>query len=910
MLERGSYIPRVSRFRRYLNRKKETRKWLNKAIDDGPYEFRVFTPSETEAPRMKQEENLRGDDLKHYEGEIKEINLILISIPNDIYNSVDACSTAKATWQRVEHLMRGTVQNQVDRETRFNEFDQFFAEPGEALILVYNLCLVKRLTEVSYDDLFDYLQQFEKLVNASRAKKLKKSHDPLALVAYTGSSSKTSSPYYVTHPSLVVDYDDYYQWDTVQNNYDNPFTLAMILLPRGITRNFSNPTINRLRTSSNTRNQAIVQGDRVNIQSKNSGNDGRNTRRSYVQEEVTESKNVQNDAGNIQRTLRTVSSETVANVQCYNCSEKGQYTRNCPKPRIKDLTYFMEQMLLARDEHGTNLVPQTVELQKTQSILKHKMSENKDQYHDTVLNLKAKVKKNVDTMLKIGNSLQGMFMLGPKPMSFYDSKLKHGLGYANPYTLKKAISQNLKLYDPSCLDDSKSHMNVRDTDDILEDATKSQIKMKNKMKDPTAIYKKQNVRTIDYNKLNALNDDFVTQKELYDEQKYIPSSFISSEDHSNKSSSYSSSESKPTQKSMPSANPILVDLNQIENDFKKLFELLEKTFKRESIFYTSPEEIRLNDFCQQQLKPNSSRVVQIVLWIVDSGCSKHMTGDQSLLKSFVEKFMGIVRFRKDHFAAITGYGDYVQAVLQKLSHLNFGTINDLTKHDMVDGLSKFKYGKNRLCSTCEQGKMRVASINGKNTIKPKNIKEAMSDHSWIESMQNEPRQFERLDVWEFVPRPDGKNIIVFKWLWKNKSDAENIVIRKKSRLGAKGYKHEEGIDFEESFASVARLEAVRIFSSFAAYKNITIFHMDVNTAFLNGSLKDEVYISQPNGFVDPDFPNHVYRLKKALYGLKQAPRAWETYYFANLSMYYDSKTAIAILCNLVQHSHTKHINIR
>ncbi|GJV27009.1 copia protein [Tanacetum coccineum] len=153
------------------------------------------------------------------------------------------------------------------------------------------------------------------------------------------------------------------------------------------------------------------------------------------------------------------------------------------------------------------------------------------------------------------------------------------------------------------------------------------------------------------------------------------------------------------------------------------------------------------------------------------------------------------------------------------------------------------------------------------TIKPKNIKEAMSDHNWIESMQDELHQFEGLDVWEIVPRPDGKNIIAVKWLWKNKSDAETIVIRKKYRLVAKGYKQEEDIDFEESFAPVARLEAVRIFIAFTAHKNITIFQMDVKTAFLNGLLKEEVYVSQPDGFVDPDFLDHVYRLKKALYGI-------------------------------------------
>ncbi|GKF47002.1 retrovirus-related pol polyprotein from transposon TNT 1-94, partial [Tanacetum coccineum] len=138
----------------------------------------------------------------------------------------------------------------------------------------------------------------------------------------------------------------------------------------------------------------------------------------------------------------------------------------------------------------------------------------------------------------------------------------------------------------------------------------------------------------------------------------------------------------------------------------------------------------------------------------------------------------------------------------------------------------------------------------------------MADHSWIESMQDELNQFERLQVWELVPRPEGKNVIALKWLWKNKCNAENIVVQNKTRLVAKGYKQDEGIDFEESFAPVARLEAIRMFIAYDAHKNITIFQMDVKTAFLNGPLKEEVYVSQPEGFIDPDFPDYVYRLKR------------------------------------------------
>ncbi|GJU19717.1 retrovirus-related pol polyprotein from transposon TNT 1-94 [Tanacetum coccineum] len=130
--------------------------------------------------------------------------------------------------------------------------------------------------------------------------------------------------------------------------------------------------------------------------------------------------------------------------------------------------------------------------------------------------------------------------------------------------------------------------------------------------------------------------------------------------------------------------------------------------------------------------------------------------------------------------------------------------------------------------------------------KLKNIKEAMADSAWIEAMQEELYQFDRLDT----------------------------LIRNKACVVAKGYSQHEGIDFEESFSPVARLEAVRLFIAYVAHKSFPIYQMDVKTAFLNGPLKEEVYVNQPEGFIDPHHPDKVYRLKKALYGLKQAPRAW------------------------------------
>nr|GEV56065.1 retrovirus-related Pol polyprotein from transposon TNT 1-94 [Tanacetum cinerariifolium] len=158
-------------------------------------------------------------------------------------------------------------------------------------------------------------------------------------------------------------------------------------------------------------------------------------------------------------------------------------------------------------------------------------------------------------------------------------------------------------------------------------------------------------------------------------------------------------------------------------------------------------------------------------------------------------------------------------------------------------------------------------------VEPKNIKSAITEDCWFQAMQNKIHEFDRLQVWELVPQPKFVMIIALKWIYKVKLDEYGDVLENKTRLVAKGYRQEERIDFEESFVLVARIEAIRIFIANAASKYMTIYQMDVKTAFLNGELKEEVYVSQPEGFVDPDHPTHVYRLKKALDGLKQAPRA-------------------------------------
>nr|GEW36939.1 retrovirus-related Pol polyprotein from transposon TNT 1-94 [Tanacetum cinerariifolium] len=445
-------------------------------------------------------------------------------------------------------------------------------------------------------------------------------------------------------------------------------------------------------------------------------------------------------------------------------------------------------------------------------------------------------------------------------------------------------------------------------------------------------------------------------------------------------------------------------------------------------------------------------VVQIVLWYLDSGCLKHMTGDRSWLMNFMKKFIGIVRFENDHFGAIMGYRDYVigDSVISRVDYMeglghNLFSVRQFCDFDLevafqkhscyvqdTDGVELIKgsHGSNLYTISVEdmmkkgyriynkRTRLRMetihvqfdeltehtasvhlgtgpapnfmtpgqissglvpnpvpatpytpptnkeleilfqpmfdeylepphverpvlpaqvveASINSAGTpssttidkdapslsispsssalqshslqqgvvAEPNYIEDhtvapvdktpfvnvfALEPHSeasssgdisstespYFEAMQDKIHEFDRLQVWELVPQPDCVMIIALKWIYKVKLDKYGDVLKNKAWLVAKGYRQEEGIDFQESYAPVYRIEAIRIFITNAASKNMTIYQMDVKTAFLNGDLKEEVYVNQPKGFGDPDHPTHVYRLNKALYGLEQAPRAW------------------------------------
>ncbi|GJV13322.1 retrovirus-related pol polyprotein from transposon TNT 1-94 [Tanacetum coccineum] len=225
----------------------------------------------------------------------------------------------------------------------------------------------------------------------------------------------------------------------------------------------------------------------------------------------------------------------------------------------------------------------------------------------------------------------------------------------------------------------------------------------------------------------------------------------------------------------------------------------------------------------------------------------------------------------------------------------------------VDEIINIKESKNHpldnVIGNLNQRTLRSQAQNQSNffcfisTIEPKNVNEALKDEIWIIAMQEELNQFIANDVWELVPHPKSTRIIGTKWVYRNNLDKNGIVSRNKVRLVAQGYNQQGGIDYDETYAPVARLESIRILLAYSCALDFKLFQMDIKSAFPNGFINVEVYVAQPLGFIDFEKPNHVYKLKKALYGLKQASKVCDQYAYVlydhdmyTLAPHYERKT--------------------
>nr|GEV36755.1 integrase, catalytic region, zinc finger, CCHC-type, peptidase aspartic, catalytic [Tanacetum cinerariifolium] len=928
MLATRQYAQWRSRFLRYIDTRPNGDS-LRKCILEGPY-----TPSTVIILAVHAIENSlavpKGTTIEttlymspknkaHFESEKEAIHLIMTRIGDEIYLTVNACKTT--------HKMFVTIVKQQHK-----------------------------LDEVSYHKLFDILKQYQNEVNELRAERIAKNANPLTLIA---AGQPHQDPYYqalkshksyeptlkaslptrshattrnkgkeiakpITPPSESASGEDS---DPEQAQRDKDMQKNLVLIAKYFKKIYR-PTNNNLRTSSNSKNK------------------------------------------NVDTTLReNVGSQVVqqTGIQCFNYTDE-----EIDEQELEAHYSYMEKIQEVPTAYsGTDSEP----LEQTQNDGFTFVHELKHEMHADL--------KYVESLEKEINKLKSD---KADFSNMYDMLLQEVCKEKASIVFQKEREQYFKIQDLKA--------QLQDKNIAICELKKHIEKCKGKFVetkfDKPSVVRQPNAQRIP--KPSIL----------------VPVSTRKPKSQANKSVA------TPLWKTVTSEFTI----QKSKSYYRMLYEKTSKAWKwwiekQYPSGYKWVPKTKLKWVPQIRNENTQKKIVQLILFIVDSKCIKHMTGNLTLLCNFIEKYLGTIRFGNDQFAPILGYGDLVQGNItinrvyyvkglnhnlfsvgqfydanlevafrkstyfvrdlkgndlltrnrksdlyiislqettsstliclmakasptqawlwyQRLSYLNFNYINLLSKKDVVISLPKLKHVKDQLCSSCEVSKakrssfktktvpslkgqlnflhmdlcgpMRVASINGKkyfadttvppqqaldlffsplydeffnavetrrqlvidpeicmfaltvSTAEPKNIKEEMVDSAWIEAMQEELHQFDRLHVWELIDKSFGKNVIRLKWLWKNKKDKDQTVIRNKSRLVAKGYAQEEGINFEESFALVARLEAVWIFIAYVAHKYFPIYQMDVKTAFLNGPLKEEVYVAQPDGFVDPHHP--------------------------------------------------------
>nr|GEV90765.1 retrovirus-related Pol polyprotein from transposon TNT 1-94 [Tanacetum cinerariifolium] len=1061
---------------------------------------------------------LTKKELKQIEADDQAILTILLGLPEDIYAVVDSYETAQEIWLRVQQMMKGSdIGIQEKKAKLFNEWERFTSNDGQSIESYYHHFL-KLMNDLKRNKHFpkkiaSKLKFMNNLqpewsrheVDELKAERLAKTQDPLALMANSNNPYAFPAPHqdqssfnknYMQQPMLNP--DDITDPTTEMN-------MALALMAKAFKLNYSTPTNNNQRTSSNPRNRQIAQL-------------GMNMGQDRQMQMVGGNANL-NGNGNLVATGKAPvydsdgstevhDYENFDNNEIFNMfTQEEQYTELLdPIPKQHQVPQNDNNVISEFLKEAAKFVGDFKSLAKEadESLTKHKALE-----------------LEIERLFRTVVSRDIMFVVQNNSVvdtSNLQTELERTKERFENCIIKKE-NEYAKHWN-----DWNTYKNLFDSISLTPTQTKTIIaSLQNQLQN--TIYENAKLRAQLFKKVSVQKDN----KHGVDNTKTRrpqPRSNIKND-------------------RVPSVSKTICNKNkrfEVEEHRKNV--LLSKNKKHMSSTCNNvnlaTQNVRSKVVC--------AMCKQCLISVNhDSGCSKHMTGNLKLLINFIWMFMGTVRFRNDHVAKILGFGDlqwgnilitrvyFVEGLgynlfsvgqfcdsdlevafrrnacfvrnlegvyllkgdrstnlyiinlhemasasliclmarasstkswlwHQRLSHLSFDTINDLARNNLVSGLPKFRYYKEHLCPSCEQGKrkrtshppkpvpnsrqrlhllhmdlcgpMRIASINGKryvlvivddyspymwlhflrskdeapervynrrtkkimetmnfsfdelsamafeqrsskprlqtsarsvsatqepqvrqtsttstsitdttptptnssshatnilitsqdvdelnpnamvdgntfvnpfanpstsaaessssqnmdpsnmhthqlrsdgdmcmyaltmSTMEPKNVKEAMTDPAWIESMQEELFQFKRIDVWVLVPALDNISPLTLKWIFKNKHDDEQTVIQNKSRLVVRGYCQEEGIDFEESFAPVARIEAIRIFLAYAAHKSFSVYQMDVKTAFLRGSLKEDVYVCQLEGFIDANHPSHVYKLKMALYRLK------------------------------------------
>ncbi|GJS93585.1 integrase, catalytic region, zinc finger, CCHC-type containing protein [Tanacetum coccineum] len=771
-----------------------------RSIKKGPYKRPMITDPDNPDNQIPEPiAKMTEANKKQNVTDVKVMNYLLQAIPNDIYNSVDACKDAQKMWERIKRLMHGSEITKQERHSRLmNEFDKFAAKEGESLESVYErmTTLVNvmdrnnvRPIKVSINTKFLNSLQPEgsKYVplTPSKEKRAAKNHDPLTLVSHSNvyssqsyaspSFSHSPQPYYVTHPSSVVDYEEDCQGDLQRDAQEDKLTTTMMLLARVITQKFSTPTNNHLYTSSNTKNQVVIHDGRVDIQTKNAGY-GRNGNRNAGRQKRNQAAN----AGNSQVKL----------IDKKMKDEAGGTLNDEENDFMLDYAYGDKTL-----EELTAAVIMMAHIQpandKTRTEPKYDAEAMSEKFICTV----HFGNDHFAAITRYGDYAQGNLTICHV---YYFEGLGHNL-----FSIKQFCDGDLEVAfrsNTSCVRNLEGEYLLTGSRDsnlytisISELAASSPVCLMSKA---TSIKSWLWHRRLSYLNFGTINH--LTKKDLVDglpKFKYDKDHLCSAcEQGYSKKASFPPklvpcTESKLELLHMDLFGPMKQLASEGNNsgpgcnclNFQDSLEDSQSIPSKEDLDnlfgpLNSSEEPVANEPTTLVLNENANEPVQEDVAAFDEN-------------NFYNPFHTLVI--EEDKSSLT-YQDplNMHEFYQKHRSTNLWTKNH-TIEQVIGDHSKPVMTRCRLHTDAEIC-MYTLTVS---TTKLKNIKEAMLDHSWIESMQDELNQFKRLDVWELVKRPVGRNIIAVKWLWKNKTDAENTIIRNKSRLVAKGYGQKECIDF-------------------------------------------------------------------------------------------------------------------
>nr|GEV88444.1 retrovirus-related Pol polyprotein from transposon TNT 1-94 [Tanacetum cinerariifolium] len=718
-------------------------------------------------------------------------SLLIQGLPNDIYSLIDSNETAKDLWDALERQMRGSEHGKQDRKAVIlYEYKTFKAIEGEQLLDTYlrYLQVINDMKKCGYKkdncDVNDALGYKKKVVVVTS--------DPLALVADKTKVNKRKEKVVFSSDSEGSGANDINELKNIT---------ALLIKDFNRRKFYSKTTNNNLRISSTSQStnkkQKFVKSDDKKVEKKDD------------EKKMDMSK-----------------------VKCYNCKKEGHFSKDYKKENFKDYNYYKtkvllakkdsdEQVLLAEDqawmesssnsdqEINANIVFMSQIEKQTSSLKPYVPNVILEKIiidlEDEVVSLLEKEKANLKTI----ESLKSKgFKSSENVISESENQSENEC-----HVVEKECDkvENSKVIAPEMFKLSVSQ-NVSPISVTKTSYASNDVESKLKRKRRKRKSSKQNDKQVN-NDVSRANRDFIHFSDLdtcssssklnKDVKRYSCKDLLScNNSHLGETScAYVCNDAMNV-----SCNSRLCDsfdennLFIFDDESVRISSVSKMPFRKKpcnswnawfksNLNKSLPRTVhRWLPKMQPLAKPVAKwipRIVHICLWIIDSGCSKHMTGNRALLTNFVEKFLGTVHFGNNDFAVIAGYGDVVI------------------------------------------GSMTIKKV------------------YYVEELD----QFARLKVWRLVPRPKGKTIIKAKWIFKNKKDESNLVIQNKARLVALGYSQQEGIDYDETFAPIARIEAIRLFLAYALIR--------ISSCFVNKQYSD-----------------HVYALDKALYGLKQAPRAW------------------------------------